>query len=138
MTSLAGGEKVTTDTFFTENSTIYAHWQNIPVIGVKLDKTSLTMQETGSDTLTATVEPDNATNKNVNWESSDTSIATVDASGKVTAISAGTATITATADGKSATCTVTVTAKPSPDRPVITKPSSSRISGADRFETGRY
>ncbi len=134
-TEETGGEKVTTDTFFTENSTIYAHWQNIPVIGVKLDKTSLTMQETGSDTLTATVEPDNATNKNVNWESSDTSIATVDASGKVTAISAGTAAITATADGKSATCTVTVTAKPSPDRPVITKPSSSRISGADRFET---
>ena len=133
-----GGDKVTTDTVFTVDSTIYAHWQNIPVIGVKLDKTSLTMQETGSDTLTATVEPDNATNKNVNWESSDTSIATVDASGKVTAISAGNATITATAadgSGKSATCTVTVTAKPSPDRPVITKPSSSRISGADRFET---
>ena len=84
----------------------------IPVTGVKLDKTSLTLQETGSDTLTATVEPDNATNKNVNWESSDTSIATVDASGKVTAISAGSATITATAadgSGKSASCSVTVT-----------------------------
>lgn len=84
----------------------------IPVTGVKLDKTSLTLQETGSDTLTATVEPDNATNKNVNWESSDTSIATVDASGKVTAISVGSATITATAadgSGKSASCSVTVT-----------------------------
>ncbi len=84
----------------------------IPVTGVKLDKTSLTLQETGSDTLTATVEPDNATNKNVNWESSDTSIATVDASGKVTAISAGSATITATAadgSGKSVSCSVTVT-----------------------------
>lgn len=84
----------------------------IPVTGVKLDKTSLTLQETDSATLTATVEPDNATNKNVNWESSDTSIATVDASGKVTAISAGSATITATAadgSGKSASCSVTVT-----------------------------
>ena len=84
----------------------------IPVTGVKLDKTSLTLQETGSDTLTATVEPDNATNKDVNWESSDTSIATVDASGKVTAISAGSATITvAAADGSgvSASCSVTVT-----------------------------
>ena len=84
----------------------------IPVTGVKLDKTSLTLQETGSDTLTVTVEPDNATNKNVNWESSDTSIATVDASGKVTAISAGSATITvAAADGSgvSASCSVTVT-----------------------------
>lgn len=107
-----GGDKVTTDTVFTVDSTIYAHWQNIPVIGVKLDKTSLTLQETGSDTLAVTVEPDNATNKNVNWESSDTSIATVDASGKVTAISAGSATITATAaDGSevSASCFVTVT-----------------------------
>ena len=84
----------------------------IPVTGVKLDKTSLTLQETDSDTLTVTVEPDNATNKNVNWESSDTSIATVDASGKVTAISAGSATITvAAADGSgvSASCSVTVT-----------------------------
>ncbi len=84
----------------------------IPVTGVKLDKTSLTLQETDSATLIATVEPDNATNKNVNWESSDTSIATVDASGKVTAISAGSATITATAadgSGKSASCSVTVT-----------------------------
>ena len=84
----------------------------IPVTGVKLDKTSLTLQETDSATLIATVEPDNATNKNVNWESSDTSIATVDASGKVTAISAGSATITvAAADGSgvSASCSVTVT-----------------------------
>lgn len=84
----------------------------ISVTGVKQDKPSLTLQETGSDTLTVTVEPDNATNKNVNWESSDTSIATVDASGKVTAISAGSATITATAaDGSevSASCSVTVT-----------------------------
>ena len=84
----------------------------IPVTGVKLDKTSLTLQETGSATLTATVEPDNATNKNVNWESSDTGIATVDASGKVTAISAGSATITAAAadgSGVSASCSVTVT-----------------------------
>lgn len=83
----------------------------ISVTGVKLDKPSLTLQETGSDTPTVTVEPDNATNKNVNWESSDTSIATVDASGKVTAISAGSATITATAaDGSevSASCSVTV------------------------------
>ena len=84
----------------------------ISVTGVMLDKTSLTLQETGSDTLTATVKPADATNKDVNWESSDTSIATVDTNGKVTAISAGSATITATAadgSGKSASCSVTVT-----------------------------
>ena len=84
----------------------------VPVTGVKLDKTSLTLQEADSATLTATVDPADATNKNVTWESSDTSIATVDASGKVTAISAGNATITAAAadgSGKSASCSVTVT-----------------------------
>ena len=106
------------------------------VTAVKLDKTSLTLQETGSDTLTATVEPDNATNKNVTWSSNNPSVATVN-NGVVTAVAPGTAAITATtADGgKTAACTVTVTAKPSPDRPVITGPSSVRISGDDRFET---
>ncbi len=106
-----GGDKVTTDTVFTVDSTIYAHWQNIPVTDVTLDKESLTLQEKGSATLTATVEPADATNKNVTWESSDTSIATVDANGKVAAISAGTAMITVkTAEGDfTDTCEVTVT-----------------------------
>jgi uncharacterized protein YjdB len=61
--------------------------------------------------LTARVSPSNATNKNVNWQSSNEGIATVSAAGLVTAISAGTATITVTtADGgKQAPCNVTVT-----------------------------
>ncbi len=107
-----GGDEVTTNTVFTKDITIYAHWQNIPVTNLELNKDSLTLQEKGSDTLTAAVEPANATNKNVTWESSDTSIAKVDANGKVTAISAGSATITATAadgSGVSASCSVTVT-----------------------------
>ena len=85
---------------------------SVLVTGVKLNKDSLTLQEKGSDTLTATVEPADATNQDVIWKSSDTSIATVDANGKVTAISAGIATITATAadgSGQSASCSVTVT-----------------------------
>lgn len=111
-TDKEGGDKVTTDTVFTADSVIYAHWQNIPVTSLELDKDSLTLRENGSDTLTATVEPADATNKAVTWESSDTDIATVSEDGTVTAVSAGRATITATAadgSGASASCEVTVT-----------------------------
>ena len=140
-----GGDEVTTNTVFTKDATIYAHWQNIPVIGVKLDKTSLTMQETGSDTLTATVEPDNATNKNVNWESSDTSIATVDANGKVTAVKEGSATITATAadgSGKSASCAVIVhtatTITTQPQSVSVTEGQSATFSVTATGDNLRY
>ena len=79
------------------------------VTGVSLDKTSLTLDLVKSDTLTATVEPEKATNKNVTWESSNTSVATVE-NGVVTAVGAGSTTIKATVDGKSAECSVTVNA----------------------------
>ena len=97
---------------------------NIPTNGVvykvtevKLDKTNLSLEVGDTATLTATVEPDEASNKNVTWSSDGTSVATVDDTGKVTAISVGSATITATTqDGnKTATCTVTVTASPEPE-----------------------
>src|SRR5262249_27095642 len=65
--------------------------------------------------LTATVAPANATNQNVSWSSANASIATVNASGLVTAVAPGSTTITVTTqDGaKTATCTVTVTASTS-------------------------
>lgn len=84
----------------------------VSVTGLKLDKESLTLQEKGSATLTVTVKPADATNQDVTWKSSDTSIATVSEDGTVTAINAGTATITATAadgSGISASCNLTVT-----------------------------
>ena len=86
--------------------------QNIPVNGVTLNPTLLSLFTGGSETLTATVEPSNATNKNVTWSSDKPEVATVE-NGKVTAKAAGTATITVTTeDGeKTATCTVTVTDK---------------------------
>lgn len=83
----------------------------ILVTGVTLNKSELALYTGGSATLTATVQPDDATNKAVNWSSSNEAVATVDTNGKVTAKAAGEATITATAadgSGKSATCTVTV------------------------------
>lgn len=83
----------------------------IEVTSVTLNKTSLALTIGESGQLTATVSPDNATDKKVTWSSSDKSIATVDANGKVTSVSAGTATITATSGKKTATCKVTVSKK---------------------------
>ena len=81
-----------------------------PVSGISLDKTSAKLKVGGTLTLKATITPEDATNKNVFWSSSDTSKVKVDTAGKVTAVALGTATVTATTMnlGKTATCTVTV------------------------------
>ena len=84
---------------------------NVPVTSVSLDKTTLELKEGETAQLTATVAPTDATNKNVTWASSNSAVATVDATGNVKAVGAGTATITVTAQSdntKSATCAVTV------------------------------
>jgi hypothetical protein len=83
----------------------------VPPTGISLDKTSLSFYIGGTQKLTATVEPSNATNKEVTWKSSDVSITTVSSIGQVTGVSAGSATITATTvdGGYTATCSVTVT-----------------------------
>ncbi|MGE5416831.1 MAG: Ig-like domain-containing protein [Acidobacteriota bacterium] len=85
---------------------------NTPVSGVTLDKHTINLEIGGSaGALTATIQPTNASNKNVIWSSSDTSVATVN-NGTVTAVGAGTATITVTTEdwGKTDTCQVTVSA----------------------------
>ncbi len=84
----------------------------MPVSGVTLDKTRAELQVGKTLTLTATVTPDNATDKTVTWTSNNDAVATVDTNGVVTAKAEGTATITATSGGKTATCTVTVKAAP--------------------------
>ena len=81
------------------------------VTGVSLSEPSITLNEGQSKTLTVTVSPSNAANKSVNWTSTNSSVARVDANGVVTAVSLGTATIKAEAkdgSGKFATCAVTV------------------------------
>ena len=83
----------------------------VPVSGVSLDVTELTLNIGESKKLTATVKPDNATDKAVVWTSADPAVAAVDDMGKVTALSAGTTVITAKAGGVSAACTVTVAQK---------------------------
>ena len=86
-------------------------YTTVAVESVDLNRTSLSLKEGDSATLTAWVCPENATNKSVNWHSSNNSVATV-SGGVVTAVSQGSATITATAadgSGRSASCSVTVT-----------------------------
>ena len=82
--------------------------QNVEVTDISLNKNSLGLIIGNSDTLTANITPSNATNKSVTWSSSNSSIISVDNSGKVTAKAIGSATITAkTANGKEASATVT-------------------------------
>ena len=92
---------------------------NIPVTGVTLNKSNITLKKGGSETLKATLVPSNATNKTVYWESSNTAIAKVDfKKGRVSGVKAGTATITViTEDGDIREfCEVTV----SPDPNLVT------------------
>ena len=86
--------------------TVYA--RAVSVTGIRLSETSLQLNKGGSHSLKATVQPDNATEKTVQWTSSDNSVASVDQEGTITAIGGGKATITASVGGYSATCAVEV------------------------------
>lgn len=81
----------------------------VAVTGIELNTTALSLNKGESETLVALVTPDNATNKKVTWKSSDTTVATVDQNGTVTAFQSGTiAIIVVTEDGAMiATCIVT-------------------------------
>ncbi len=83
--------------------------ERVAVTGIELDQTEVSVSVGNAPIiLTATVSPENATDKTVIWTSSDKSVATVE-NGVVTAVAAGTATITAKAGNYTATCAVTVT-----------------------------
>ena len=84
----------------------------VAVTGVTLNTSSLSLHKGESETLTATVKPENAEDKTVTWSSSDITCISVDNTGKVTAIAIGKATVTAEAGQKSATCLITVTGIP--------------------------
>ena len=83
----------------------------VPVVTVSLSSTSLKLYDGDTYQLTATVKPNDATDKTLVWSSDMPSVATVDQSGLVTGISAGTANISASAGGKVAKCTVTVSSR---------------------------
>lgn len=128
VTTADGGKTATCEVTVTQPA-------ETPVTSVTLDKTSLTLDVGGSDTLTATVKPDNATTKTVTWSTSDKNVATVQ-DGVVTAVGAGKATITAAASdgsGKTATCEVTVNGPvvpPQPSDPAPSQPDGSGSTGS--------
>lgn len=117
----------------------------ISVTSVSLNKSTLDIKVGETATLTATINPTNATNKNVTWKSDNTQIATVDTAGKITAIKEGTAKITVkTKDGNyTATCIVTVSKN---DGIVWTDPSNIKFTVTEDFylkvtglkEDGKY
>ena len=104
----------------------------VKVTGVSLSPTSDTINVAGTQQLTATASPSNATNKTVSWSSSDSSKVTVDSSGIVTGVAAGSAIITVTTEDqrKTATSAITVIAAIVPVTSVSINPTSATISVA--------
>ena len=122
----------------------------VPATSVTLNQTEATLTAAGATVqLTATVLPENASNKNVTWSSSNESVATVSETGLVTAVANGTATITATAaDGtnKTATCVVTVYIPTGVETQTVSRrstdnvytPQGQRITDARNLPAGVY
>ena len=113
-------ETVQTSTTPTKKPTTSTEEPNTPseetikVTGVSLNKTNINLYVNDTAKLTATVKPNNASNKQVTWKSSNPDVVSVDANGNIKALKEGSATITVTTkDGNyTATCTVTVSKKP--------------------------
>ena len=127
---VADDENYDTKNPVTVPATVTVTAKPVAVTGITLNKNTLTLTAGSDETLIATVEPSDATNKSVSWSSSDPSVATV-ADGKVTALKKGTTTITAeTEDGKkTATCTVTVNCAHTNTTPYAAEPSTCKVQG---------
>ena len=112
VTALKGGSAVITvvssDGSHSDTCTVTV---TVPVTGITLSQNTLSLNKGDTYQLVSNVQPSDATDKTVTWQSSDTAVAAVDNTGKVTAVSNGTAAITATSNdgGYTDTCTVTVT-----------------------------
>ena len=111
----------------------------VPVTGVTLDMTSITLysNRAGSVKLTADVAPENADNRAVTWSSSDEAVARVDADGTVTAVADGTAVITVTTEdgGLTAACTVTVETYTEPYTPPVSNVTTTTAKNEDGSTT---
>ncbi|WP_055665735.1 Ig-like domain-containing protein [Desnuesiella massiliensis] len=110
--------------------------ESIPTSEISLNKTSLDMITGQTDTLLATVLPENATNKKVIWTSSDPSVALVDENGNVTAIKEGQAVVTAKVEGTNLAATCNVTVNPiSKDGTITVESLQSKLRVGQEFTT---
>ena len=98
----------TEDGEFSASCEITVEKKEVPVTGIALDHSSLLLPVGNTYALKAHVQPSNATDQDIKWGSSNGGVATVDQTGKVTAVAAGTVDILATLAGKFARCTVQV------------------------------
>lgn len=108
--------------------------ESISVSKIVLSKSELTIAVGKEKTLTATVSPANASDRDVTWKSGNTGIATVDQDGTVKGVKEGSVTITATADGRSATCRVTVIEADVPVDGVKLNHSSLTLAKGNSFQ----
>ena len=91
----------------------------IEVQSLSLNKTTLALTEGETATLTVTVKPTNATDKKVTWKSTNTNVATVSSSGKITAKTPGNTSIIAQCGGKEVSCDIVVKEKPAPEPTIV-------------------
>ena len=128
VTSKNSGSTIITATTHNGLKTEFFIEVETPVTNITLNSNEINLNQGGTFKLDATVNPSNASNKNIKWISANESIATVDQSGNVTADVAGTTYISAvSADGKVvATCTVNVS------KPVVTKSAKVKIKSAKK------
>lgn len=128
VTSKNSGSTIITATTHNGLKTEFFIEVETSVTNITLNSNEINLNTGGTFKLDATVNPSNASNKNIKWISANESIATVDQSGNVAADVAGTTYISAvSADGKViATCTVNVS------KPVVTKPAKVKIKSAKK------
>lgn len=118
----------------TATCSVHVAKKAIPVTSVSLNKTSLSLTEQDTYQLTATVKPDDATDKTVTWSSTNTAVATVSSSGLVTAVKEGSANIVAKAGGKTANCIVDVAMKVIPVTSVSLSSTSIALTETETFQ----
>ena len=138
VTAIKAGESTITaksdDGGYTATCSVTVTPATIEVVSISLSSNNLALIEGDSETLTATVSPEDATEKTVKWSSSDDSIVSV-SNGKVTAKKAGTANILAQAGGKSASCSVTVSKRVIPVESISISSNHNRLKKGETCKT---